>query len=251
MLDLFFNSTLEDPLPEHNKKPSLYIVGTPLSDHGTLSLEAISCINYADLIIAESKKNTFRYLKQTDFKKNAPLFFLDNIRPNELEDLKNEMKKIAQDGGQTVLFSDTGMPLLFDPGTQVLSLAREFKYDIHSVPSATSWGSACALTGWAPPFLIYGFLPRDSRGRKEQLQMIKTSQYHTMLMETPYRFEALLSQISEICGKDRQLFLAWEISKPEEKLRWGSVQSIQREAEKTGLKKGEFILIIQGLSRLK
>lgn len=233
------------------KHSQLFIVGTPLSDEGLLSREAIECINQADFIIAESKKNGFRFLKQTERKETTPVFFLDPFREREWQDLKSKLKTLSTSGARVVLFSDTGMPLLFDPGTEILNLARELNYTIHSVPSATSWGSACALSGWVPPFLILGFLPREVADRKLELGKLKNTAYHTVLLDTPYRFEALLSQIIEVLGGQREIFLAWEIAKPEEKLLWGSAQSIQREAEKLGLKKGEFIVIIQGMTRVK
>lgn len=238
-------------MPVPNKKPVLFIVGTPLSDEGILSHEAIECIQRSNLIIAESKKNTFRYLKQAQWNDKTPVFFLDNIRKQDEIELKQQIKKLSQVSGQIVLFSDTGMPLLFDPGTEILGFARELRFEVHSVPSATSWGSACALSGWGPPFLVHGFLARDASERKQQLTELKSASYHVVLMDTPYRFEALIGQVKEVLGEEREVFLAWEISKPQEKLWWGPVQSIQREAEKQGLKKGEFILIIRGLSRLK
>jgi 16S rRNA (cytidine1402-2'-O)-methyltransferase len=237
---------------ENLKHPStLFIVGTPLSDEGALSPEAIRCINQADLIIAESKKVGFRFLKQTQRNESSPVFFLDSLRDSTWEDIQRAFSDGPSQGQNIVLFSDTGMPLLFDPGIQVLELAKKLKMRIRSVPSATSWGTACALSGWNPPFLVQGFLSRDIPERKEQLRELKTHLSHAVLMDTPYRFEALLSQIAEVLGENRTLFLAWEIGKPEERLLWGTVRSIQREAERLSLKKGEFIVIIQGTNRVK
>lgn len=253
MPDLYSNSTWEGPVANSNRprKSQLFIVGTPLSDEGSLSREAISCINQADLIIAESKRNGFRFLKQTERKETTPVFFLDPFREQEWKELEKQLKALANSGGNAILFSDTGMPLLFDPGVEVLNLAKQLNFSIRSVPSATSWGSACALSGWHPPFLILGFLSRDLSKRKSELSELKNSKHHTVLMDTPYRFEALLAHVAEVLGSDREVFLAWELSKPEEILLWGTVHSIQREAEKMGLKKGEFILIIRGQSKVK
>ncbi|MFM8316355.1 MAG: SAM-dependent methyltransferase, partial [Deltaproteobacteria bacterium] len=251
--DLYSNLIWEGLVGNSNRpqKCQLFIVGTPLSDEGMLSSEAIQCINQADLIIAESKRNGFRFLKQTERKESTPLFFLDPFREQEWKELEKQFRVLANTGGKAVLFSDTGMPLLFDPGIEVLNLAKELKFSIRSVPSATSWGSACALSGWQPPFLVLGFLSRDLSIRKSELSELKGSKSHAVLMDTPYRFEPLLAHIAETLGPDKEVFLAWELSKPEEILLWGTVHSIQREAEKLGLKKGEFILIIRGKSKVK
>lgn len=233
------------------QKSTLWIVGTPLSDEGKLSAEAIACINKADLVIAESKKVGFPYLKQTEFSDSTPVCFLDNLRDAAREDLFQKLTEASQQQKQVVLFSDTGMPLLFDPGEEVLAFAKKLKFSIRSVCSATSWGSACALSGWNPPFLVLGFLDRDLNERKKQLGRLKGASHHTVLMDTPYRFESLLSQVAEVLGGDRQCFLAWEISKSDEQLIWGSIKELQREAKKLSLKKGEFILIIRQDSRVK
>lgn len=237
-------------MADAKKQPStLWIVGTPLSDEGKLSQSAIDCIGSADLIIAESKKVGFRYLKQTEFKDSTPLYFLDPERDQVKRELFDKMKELSTQGKQLVLFSDTGMPLLFDPGEEVLEHARRLHYVIRSVPSATSWGSACALSGWKPPFLVLGFLSREIPQRKLELSQLKGATQHIVLMDTPYRFEPLLDQVASVLGPEREAFLAWEIAKPEEKLIWGSIAHLQREAMKYSLKKGEFILIIRGLSR--
>ena len=250
MLNFYFHSTSEELVPDVKKQHStLWIVGTPLSDEGKLSQDAIECFNSADLIIAESKKVGFKYLKQSSFQESAPLYFLDPQRDQVKKELFDKMKELSTQGKQLVLFSDTGMPLLFDPGDEVLEHARRLHYVIRSVPSATSWGSACALSGWKPPFLVLGFLSREIPQRKQELSQLKSATQHIVLMDTPYRFESLLAHAAEVLGPDREAFLAWEIAKPEEKLIWGSIAHLQREAMKFSLKKGEFILIIRGLSR--
>ncbi|MBM4303045.1 MAG: hypothetical protein FJ112_01820 [Deltaproteobacteria bacterium] len=230
---------------------TLWIVGTPLDDEGKLSASAIECINSADLIIAESKKNGFRYLKQTEFKQSTPLFFLDPFRNEIHKEIQTTLRQIAKENKKVVLFSDTGMPILFDPGSEILKLARELKFTIRSIPNATSWGTACALCGWGPPFLILGFLSREIADRKKQLAQITNASHHTVLMDTPYRFEALIDHVTEVFGPKQEVFLAWELAKPQERLIWGTIQQIQREAEQNSLKKGEFILIIRGNSRVK
>ncbi len=237
--------------PLKNNSSTLWVVGTPLNDDGKLSNDAIDCINKADLIIAESKKGGFPYLKQTQYLPTTPLFFLDPFREDSWKELQALMKSLAHEGKRIVLISDTGMPILFDPGSQVLNWARSLTYEIRSVPSATSWGSACALSGWEPPFLILGFLSRDTEQRKSQLSQLRNATHHAVLLDTPYRFETLLNQAKETLGSDREVFLAWEVAKPQERLIWGSIKNIQREAEIHSLKKGEFILIIQGVSRVK
>jgi 16S rRNA (cytidine1402-2'-O)-methyltransferase len=230
---------------------TLWIVGTPLDDEGKLSAAAIECINSADLIIAESKKNGFRYLKQTEFKESTPLFFLDPFREDTKREIQTTLKQLAREDKKVVLFSDTGMPILFDPGSDILQMARELRFTIRSLPSATSWGTACALSGWEPPFLILGFLSREIAERKKQLAQLKNASHHTLLMDTPYRFEALIDHAAEVLGPKQEVFLAWELAKSQERLIWGSIQQIQREAEQQSLKKGEFILIIRGNSRVK
>lgn len=224
-------------------KPCLYLVGTPLSENAPLSESAIAVLNQCDAIIGESRPVLDRYLKGQDLK--AERFHLDPPRKDEMELLWGTLQRISEIGGVAALLSDVGMPVLFDPGFEVLEKCRKLGFLVRTVPSPTSWATACAVSGWSPPFLIQGFLDRDNAIRAKELKSLKASTAHLVLMETPYRFRKFLEQITKTFGDKRQAFLAWEIAKSGETYVWGTLSEISRYAEQNNLEKGEFVLLLK------
>jgi len=231
-------------------KKILTLLGMPLDENAFPSPAVCDHLKNADLVVGENRKVTLRYLKRARANQNQDsIFFLDPPRKDEQKQLDDALRKLSQTGGKAALLADCGMPVLFDPGKNVLDQCRKLGFEIHSCPGPTSWATACSVSGWEPPFSVLGFLPRDNKERERALYHVKDSRSHTVLMDTPYRFGKLLGQLILVLGQKRHAFLAWEISLPNERFLWGSLEGIQRQANSDGLIKGEFVIIIKGNRR--
>ncbi len=227
-------------------KAILWVVGTPIDDSTLPEPRTLQCLERANVYIGESRKLAGRILSRVPGAKEKPLFLLDESARPEEKEWKPALREIARTGGEVAVFSDSGMPLLFDPGNTVLEFCLQNDFTIRSRCSPTSWGSACALSGWTAPFSIVGFPPREDAERRRFWGPLLQSPSHTVVMERPYRFLALLSECAEHFGKSRPAFLAWEIDSENENLIWGSLDEIQRRAKAFEKTKGEFVLVIQG-----
>lgn len=222
---------------------SLFIIGTPLDDTSPLSRESIGFIQEAKLVFAESRKRTMGLIKRSGGNPEDDRFiFLDRPPPHSL--VEATLRKVWEGGETAVLLSDTGMPILFDPGREILETALQIGFQIRTAPSATSWSTACAVSGLPPPFLVYGFLPQKSSERLSALRAISPLREHTVLLETPYRFQLLLNEAMSVFGPRQGAFLAWEIARPGERYLWGSLRRILNTASASLPKKGEFVLIL-------
>jgi 16S rRNA (cytidine1402-2'-O)-methyltransferase len=225
-------------------KATLIVAGMPLFEEARVSEDALDAIREARVVIGESRGVTMRFVKQAGDPAGKEIFFMDPPRDDERERTLEALAKVAAEGGTAVLFSDTGMPLLFDPGIEFLAFCREKGFRIRSVPSATSWGTACALSGFSAPFFVAGFPPRDNDERRRFFAALKLQDAACVLMDTPYRFKLLLSQAIEALGPGRSAFLGWELAKQEEALLWGRLSDIEREARARKMEKGEFVLVV-------
>ncbi|MBI1861679.1 MAG: hypothetical protein HYR96_12250 [Deltaproteobacteria bacterium] len=222
-------------------KRTLWIIGTPLDDTGTLPAAAVEAIAGCALIVGETRKATMRLLAHSGLRLPEDRFlFLDHEPPKK--EIVSQLKGAT---GNVALLSDTGMPILFDPGADVLEAARAIGFAIRTLPAATSWGTACALSGFAPPFLIHGFLPQKAPDRLAALQNIKPLKLNVVLLDTPYRFQTLLEESIKVFGGKQEAFLAWEIARAGEWYGWGTVNEL---AKAPLPKKGEFILILKRLT---
>lgn len=223
----------------------LVVIGVPLNEAGKLSFEAIAALENAAVIVGESRKVTDRFLKQVPSRlPNCELYFLDPFREQEWKALQKTLSRLPA-GAAVCLLSDTGMPILFDPGRELLEFCRMKGFQILTVPGPTSWGAACAVSGFPPPFFVFGFLSQKSDERREQLQRLKSIPAHVVLMDTPYRFHSLLELLKVSLGNRSEVFLSWEISKSEERCFWGTLEELVQYANAHHLEKGEFVLILK------
>lgn len=225
-------------------RPTITIVGMPLDEAALPHLSGAHAMEEAQVIIAESPAVALPMLKRARINTSEKeIFFLDP--PDRNPPWKDCLLRMIHRGGKVVLFSDVGMPVLFDPGTEILEFCLKHEFEIRTVPGPTAWGTACALSGFGPPFYIVGFLPREQKNRAKVLYSLRSLRAHGVLMDTPYRFRALLDQLIKALGENRVAFLAWEIGKSNELYFWGSLREMEVTTEKRALQKGEFVLILK------
>lgn len=224
--------------------PQLWLIGTPLDESTPLSAPTLDLLERCSVLIGESRRVAQKWTsKRPDLAKKT-WFFLDGIRPNEEKDLRVQLQHCFQNGENVALFSDGGMPVLFDPGSDILTRCRELGFHVRTLAGATSWGTACVVSGWEPPFLILGFLPRKTEERARLWDTQKKRKEHIVLMDTPYRFPAIIDLMEQSLEPDRPVFVAWEIGTHSETFLWTRAGHLRRQCNSLGLSKGEFILIV-------
>ena len=224
---------------------NFFILGMPLAEMVAPAPAIVKLLEQCSIIIGESRRITERLLSRCRLSPGAKVFYLDNQSPQDRTALLNELRLLSKTNGSACLFSDMGMPILFDPGKEILEAARTLGFTLHCHPGPTSWGTACALSGWLPPFLLIGFLSPKTEERIKQLADWSHASGHIVLMDTPYRFQTLLKDCSSVFGSQHQAFLAWEIGMAEEAYLWGSLRELEQKTTEKNLKKGEFILILR------
>jgi len=222
-----------------------FILGMPLNEKTAPATPIVKILEPCSIIIGESRRITERLISRVNLRSDAKVFYLDNQSPHDKKALLHELWTLSKSQGMACLFSDMGMPILFDPGKELLEEVRNLSFKIRCLPGPTSWGTACALSGWSPPFLLIGFLSPKAEERLRELAELSRASGHIVLMDTPYRFQALLKDCNQVFGSQHQGFLAWEIGMPEETYLWGSLKEIEQKAAEKNLKKGEFILLLR------
>lgn len=227
------------------KTPHLVILGRPLNENAIPSSDFLEIVKQSDVIIGESRKVVQRIQDRYQLSPDGHIFLLDNLKDRERQDLEKALSNLVASGGTACLFSDMGMPILFDPGKEILAFCRKKGFAIKCLPGPTSWGTACALSGWSPPFFVVGFLPPKTEERFDSLRQLKLSKGHLVLMDTPYRFRALLRDCLEVFGAQHSAFLAWEIGEKEQFYAWENLKSLEKIVTSKNLEKGEFILLLE------
>ncbi|MCC6138068.1 MAG: methyltransferase [Bdellovibrionaceae bacterium] len=216
---------------------SLQIVATPIGHPEDITLRAIRALREAEALIGEERKPLFALLKGLDIPRPELIEYLNEHTSDEdllplLELCKT--KKV-------VLVSDCGTPVFCDPGARLIQLCRKHNVEITSAPGASSLMVLLSVSAFSlKEFYFRGFLPAKTELRREAISQLKRIPCPIVLMDTPYRLKALLTDLKEQMS-DYNLLLGLNLTAPEEHV-------IETSFKKLNLgqlpDKAEFILMI-------
>ncbi len=213
----------------------LYLVATPIGNLGDLSPRAIEVLSSVDLIYCEDTRHTGLLLNHFDIKKPTRSLHTHNER-ERTEEVVSALKN-----GQNIAYvSDAGMPGVSDPGAMLVAACQREGLPHTVIPGASAAVIAAVLSGLpAQPFSFFGFLPRESKPRRETLDMIAKLDHQVILYESPHRVQATLKDLYERFG-DGPAAVLRELTKKFETIVTGTLSElIERFAEEP---KGECVI---------
>ncbi len=221
-------------------KYKLYIVSTPIGNYDDITLRALKTLKEVDIIICEEYKPARRLLAHYGITKE--LFSLNEH--NESEFASEVIAEIIS-GKTAALISDGGTPIFSDPGVILVNQAIEKEIQIIPIPGASSLLSALVGSGFdLNNFYYYGWLSPKKEIRRSQLQEIKTVKELIVLLETPYRLQAILSDIERTFGENQFIVVAFKLTQNGEYFYRGTVNSIIKTTSSKEKLKGEFVLLL-------
>ncbi|MDF2670479.1 MAG: rRNA methyltransferase, partial [Paenibacillus sp.] len=221
-------------------KGTLYLVGTPIGNLEDMTFRAIRVLKEVDWIAAEDTRQTRKLLTHYEISTRLVSYHEHNKRASGPELIRH-----LSEGNSIALVSDAGMPAISDPGYELVQLAIEHHIPVVPVPGANAALCALIVSGLSTErFLFVGFLPRDKKSLRLELERLKYTEATLLLYESPHRVAKTLESIVETLG-DRQVALMREISKRyEEVLRGTAVQCLLYVQEHEP--KGEYVLAVSG-----
>ena len=223
----------------------LTLVPTPLSENGKLEQSAFEILAKA---CANLEKNTFLIETPKAGRRRWVHFGLPRDVVNELfpynehnqEELIEELLEELKSGKNIYLMSDGGLPAFCDPGQKLVAACHHAGVKVTITPFANSVILAVALSGfWAKRFVFEGFLPVKTEQRQKELDRILVERNMSIIMDTPYRMNALLTDIS-LSSISRDLCLALDLNLKTEEIHFGTANQL---VTKLGKQKREFILL--------
>lgn len=229
-----FSSSKADSLSS-----GLYLVATPIGNAADISLRALSVLAAADVIACEDTRVTSRLLAIHGI--SRPLVRYDEHTAHSSGPAL--LRRIVA-GERVALVSDAGMPLVSDPGGQLVRECIDADLPVTAVPGASSVLTALALSGLpAERFLFAGFLATRAAARRRELTELVRVPATLVLMKSPQRLAASLADMYDILG-DRPAAIARELTKLFEEVRRGSLSALAAHYAEAGRPKGEVTLVI-------
>ncbi|MFH1296797.1 MAG: 16S rRNA (cytidine(1402)-2'-O)-methyltransferase [Bacteroidota bacterium] len=222
------------------RKPSLYLVPTPVGNLEDMTLRAIRILKKVDFILSEDTRKTGILLKHFDICNKL----VSHHQFNEHKALASIINRLKS-GEVAALVSNAGTPAISDPGFLLVRACLRENLEVETLPGPTAFIPALVNSGIpCDSFLFVGFLPHK-KGRQSKLKELSTLHYTLIFYESPHRLSKLIAQLIENVGPDRQASVSRELTKLYEENVRGSLQELSEHFSGQEVK-GEVVLIVEG-----
>ncbi|PKR77485.1 16S rRNA (cytidine(1402)-2'-O)-methyltransferase [Halalkalibacillus sediminis] len=225
------------------QQAKLYIVPTPIGNLEDMTFRSVDTLKMVDLIACEDTRQSKKLMNHFEIETALVSYHEHNKFARE-EELITKLKN----GNNIAIVSDAGMPMISDPGYEMVRRAREEEIDVVVLPGANA--ALTALVGSGLPaysFTFYGFLPRKKKELKEVLNSLKDQKQTMIFYESPYRMKQTLEIMKGVYPADRGVTVARELTKKFEEYINGTVEEVSEYFQsKKAETRGEFCLIVEG-----
>ena len=218
----------------------LYICPTPIGNLEDMTYRTIRILNEVDLIAAEDTRHSIKLLNHFEISKPLTSYHEHN------KDSKGGylINKLLE-GENIALISDAGMPGISDPGEDIIKQAIEHNIDIEVLPGETASISALVGSGLeTAKFAFEGFLDRDKKVRRNQLEELKEERRTIIFYESPHRLKDTLKDMLKVLG-NRRIAVNREITKKYQEIIREDIETVINIFNEKEVK-GEFVLIVEG-----
>lgn len=238
-----FYSNVQNAELSYINNTVLYIVPTPIGNLQDITYRSLYILKKVQYIIAENSKRTKILL--TVFSIKTPLYIIN--RYNENSKVPKLIKKL-QEGCSMALISDSGTPLISDPGYRLIQYCYKNKIKVTPLPGPCA--AITALCGSGLPtnrFCFEGFLPSKKNSRRNHLRMLLEESRTLIFYDVKHRIIDSLKDMISIFGPKRYIVLVRELSKIWESIYGAPLDQLLSwvQSEKTRIR-GEIILIVSG-----
>ncbi len=215
----------------------LYLVGTPIGNMGDITLRAIETLKEVDVIACEDTRVTRKLLTRLNIEGKKTVAYHDNNEKASASGLIS----LIQSGKSVAVVSDAGMPVVNDPGFEVIRQALAADIEPIVIPGVSATLTTMVLSNFDTHFSFLGFLKPKTGQRQNQLKALLPGTH--LAFVSPHKLEATLVDIKEALGEDTNVFLGRELTKKFETHYRGTIVEVQ-EAVKDEIK-GEFTIAIE------
>ena len=219
---------------------TLYLVPTPIGNLEDITERAVEILKKADVIAAEDTRHTRILLDHLGIA-GHPISYHEHNKETagpKLIEMLLEGKSVAQ-------VSDAGMPVISDPGADLVRLALEAHVPIVPLPGPNAALTALVASGLdARQFAFIGFLPKITAKQKKLLTDMSRVPVTLIFYEAPHRLKDTMDTLLKYLG-NRKAVTARELTKKFETFRRGTLQELRAELDEND-PRGEYVILVEG-----
>ncbi|GIW69868.1 MAG: ribosomal RNA small subunit methyltransferase I [Patescibacteria group bacterium] len=216
----------------------LYIVSTPIGNLKDITLRALDVLKDADCILSEDTRETDKILKKYNLTKPQISY-----RDQNHERVISQIKQMLQNGKNLALVSDSGTPLISDPGFKLVRDLAASGFEVESIPGPSAVIAALSISGLpSDSFLFAGFIPKADAQREKFFSKYKDIDATLIFYESPFRLVKSLDIAFKVLG-DRKACVCNDITKLHEEVVRGELSNVRDYYSGKNVR-GEFVVLI-------
>ncbi|ADE19493.1 16S rRNA (cytidine(1402)-2'-O)-methyltransferase [Mycoplasma crocodyli] len=217
----------------------IYIVGTPIGNLEDITLRALKVLRMVEVVACEDTRVTMKLLNHFEIT-NKKLITYNNF--NEQNGSRGILKLVKDNNLNVALVSDAGMPVVSDPGFELIKQAIENDIEIELVPGVSASISAFVLSSFSNNFTFHGFIKDKNIQRANYLKTLDFGAH--IFFVSPHKLLSTLETIYEVFKDDCELFLGKELTKMHEEHFRGKPSKIIELFKSNENVKGEFTMVL-------
>lgn len=219
----------------------IYIVGTPIGNMKDITLRALETLKEVDVIACEDTRVTRKLLTHHNIKDKKLVAYHDN---NEKASA-NGIVQMIESGLKVAVVSDAGMPVVNDPGFEVIRQCIAAGVTIEVIPGVSATITTMVLSNLDTHFKFLGFLKPKTGQRQNQLSKLEPGSYVAFV--SPHKILATLEDIKESLGQETRVFIGRELTKKFETHYRGTIVEVMDQVK--GDVKGEFTIAFEVIKK--
>jgi 16S rRNA (cytidine1402-2'-O)-methyltransferase len=220
----------------------LVLVGTPIGNLGDLSPRAVEALAAADVIACEDTRVTRKLLSHAGIHGRR----LVAMHEHNEASVAARLVALALGGATVAVVTDAGLPGISDPGARLVKAAVDAGLTVDVVPGPSSALAALVVSGLPTDrFCFEGFLPRKGGEKAARLAAIAAEPRTIVLFESPRRVRSTVGMLASVCGADRPVAVAREMTKVHEEVWRGTLEGAVAWLSSVE-PRGEYVLVVGG-----
>lgn len=208
-------------------KSKLYLIPTLLADvpySDVLPEKIKEAIQSTEYFLVEELRTARRFI--SGYKLDITienLFFFQLNKDSTPSEVKKAFDQIP-DGKNIGVISEAGCPGIADPGALAVELAHKLEMEVVPLVGPSSILLALMASGFnGQSFTFHGYLPIEKPERIKVIKFLESDSIKNkrtqIFMDTPYRNNQLIKDITEVCNGETKLCIAANLTSKEEYIR--------------------------------
>ncbi len=206
---------------QNTKAPVLYLIPItlgPIQDPMDVLPQTIKrAVEMLDIFIVENPKVARAFIKSICPEKNQSSLTLLPLNKHTDKSELNGYIQSLKEGKSIGLMSDAGCPGVADPGAVIVDLAHKNNIKVQPLVGPSSILLSLMASGLnGQSFAFNGYLPIDKSDKKNTLKSLEKLSFEKnqsqLFIETPYRNNQLLADMSQILHPSTLVCVACDIT---------------------------------------